>query len=119
MPIRLPPLAMAAILPAPRGQIIWGTRVSGQRPLLFAGADHVLADLHRLVADDQKLFVAGGDQAVVLEAAIDPLQQRCQKSEPTRITGKCWIRSVWIRVRASNISSRVPKPPGMITKARA
>src|SRR5687767_3041497 len=37
---------------------------------------------------------------------------------PARITGKAFTFRVWIRVTASNSSSRVPKPPGRITNAR-
>ena len=70
-------------------------------------------------ATSEQLLVAGRDQAVVLEAVVDPAQHRPQNSEPTRMTGKCLIRWVWIRVRLSKSSSRVPKPPGKMTKARA
>src|SRR6185503_19909334 len=38
-------------------------------------------------------------------------------SSPARITGNGLTLRVWIRVTASNSSSSVPKPPGMITKA--
>ena len=37
-----------------------------------------------LVGDDQELFVAGGDQAVVLEAAVDPLEQRVPETRSRR-----------------------------------
>ncbi len=38
-------------------------------------------------------------------------------SSPARMTGKAFTLRVWMSVTASNSSSRVPKPPGMITKA--
>jgi hypothetical protein len=40
-----------------------------------------------------------------------------QKRDPITTTGKSWIFAVWMSVRASNISSSVPKPPGITTNA--
>ena len=40
-----------------------------------------------------------------------------QYALPKSTTGKSFTLSVWIRVSASNISSRVPNPPGKTTKA--
>ena len=42
-----------------------------------------------------------------------------QCSFPNSTTGKLKTLPVWIRVSASNISSNVPKPPGIITNPSA
>src|SRR5262252_5624080 len=51
--------------------------------------------------------------------SVSPIQSSnpFQYSRLTRITGNGLILRVWISVIASNNSSRVPKPPGKMTKA--
>jgi hypothetical protein len=51
------------------------------------------------------------------EPAMKPVSGS-QNSVPIAMIGKRSILPVWIRVMVSKVSSRVPKPPGMTTKAQ-
>ena len=95
----------------------------GARDVLGMGLGRVrLDDLHDLVrvsvslSSDRSLSeIAPAGSCVVRSQSIIPASTPARRGRP----GSARILPVWIRVRLSNSSSSVPKPPGMMTNASA
>lgn len=93
-----------------------GRRVLAVRPaLLVVEFDHLAHDFGGVVLDDEEIQVVGRDHAVGQQLLAQPVDQAVPEFAAHQHDGAGGTLPVWIRVSASNSSSRVPNPPGMAT----
>ena len=85
----------------------------------MVGGQHPSNDLVGVVDDVQLGEVGLVDESRVASPCCIHSNRPDQWPLSTSTTGKCAIFPVWISVRASKSSSRVPNPPGCTTNAEA